>query len=303
MEGTRGFVTWNDVTSDIVEGQKATFYYMPSQLAQGWAGNAERVEVKSFRAGRVSSNRDKNAKVYVEFVPRNARKSRAAVQRSTPSLVILEGWQLPDPPQGWISAGTGVNKAKWPVFSREWREEMDAFLSGYLNEHPNIRVLADFRKDSKSQPNPQPAPTVGQEDVSITANTVNQPDPTADAGIFSFADDMELGRTLVEGAAKSVLVNAYERNEEARRRCIEHYGSKCSVCDFDFIKFYGSALRGYIHVHHLTPISEIGSDYVVDPIADLRPVCPNCHGVIHSRQPLYTIDEVRALIAAARLRQ
>ncbi len=70
MRGTRGLVNWTDVTSDIVEGQRATFYFMPSEAAPRWAANAQRIEVRSFRAGRVSSIRDKSARVYVEFVPR-----------------------------------------------------------------------------------------------------------------------------------------------------------------------------------------------------------------------------------------
>ena len=140
------------MTSDIVEGSNASFYYMPSQLSQGWAGNAQRIEVKAFRAGRVSSSRDKSARVYVEFVPRGARKRRAEVQRSKPSLVILEGWQHPDPPCGWVSDGKGTSTTKWHVFAPEWRAEMDAFLSSYLHEHPTIRVLADFRDATQSPP-------------------------------------------------------------------------------------------------------------------------------------------------------
>jgi hypothetical protein len=38
-----------------------------------------------------------------------------------------------------------------------------------------------------------------------------------------------------------------------------------------------------IHVHHLRPQSSIGKRYRVNPIADLRPVCPNCHMVLHLR--------------------
>ncbi len=34
--------------------------------------------------------------------------------------------------------------------------------------------------------------------------------------------------------------------------------------------------EGFIHVHHLKPLSEVGYEYRVDPIRDLRPVCPNC---------------------------
>jgi hypothetical protein len=31
----------------------------------------------------------------------------------------------------------------------------------------------------------------------------------------------------------------------------------------------------------------------VDPVADLRPVCPNCHAVIHLGGACRSIDEVR----------
>jgi predicted HNH restriction endonuclease len=34
----------------------------------------------------------------------------------------------------------------------------------------------------------------------------------------------------------------------------------------------------------------------VDPIADLRPVCPNCHAVIHRANPPYTLDDVRDML-------
>jgi hypothetical protein len=287
MEGTSGFVSWQDVTSDIVEGQNATFYFMPAQPMPGWVGNAQRVEVKSFRAGRVSSPRDKSAKIYVEFVPRGARKPRAGVQKSSPSLVILEGWQHPDVPYGWHSDGT----AKWYMFAPEWRSEMDAFLAAYLREHPTIHVLVDFRDEVESPP-----PKV----ASAIADAIDKPSAVVDTGGFVSADEVVFDGRLFEGAVKRVLVNAYERNPEARRRCIEHYGPVCSVCDFDFGVVYGSAVRGYIHVHHLKALSEIVAEYVVDPIADLRPVCPNCHAVIHSRKPQYTIDEVRGLIAADR---
>jgi hypothetical protein len=301
LAGTNGFVSWKDVTSDIVEGQKATFYYVPSELIRGWAGNAQRMEVKSFRAGRVSSARNKSAKVYVEFVQRGARNHREGVQTSRPNLVILDGWQHPDPPPGWVSDGTGGYTTRWSLGAPEWRAEMDAFLSAYLREHPAIRVLADFREDSESPPSPRLPRNVGQEDVSTIPETIDKSSPPLDAGSFISADDVRFHGQLVEGAVKSVLVNAYERNAEARRRCIEHYGPQCSVCNFDFGEVYGNAVRGYIHVHHLKALSEIAAEYVIDPIADLRPICPNCHAVIHSHEVPYTLDEVRELIAAGRL--
>ncbi len=98
------------------------------------------------------------------------------------------------------------------------------------------------------------------------------------------------------GAVEKIEVNRYERDGTARRLCIEHYGTGCCVCAIDFGKLYGALAEGFIHVHHLVPLSTIGQEYQVDPIADLRPVCPNCHAVIHLRNPPLTIDEARELL-------
>lgn len=101
---------------------------------------------------------------------------------------------------------------------------------------------------------------------------------------------------LVEGATRRITVNAYERNKEARQRCIEHYGSNCAICELDLGFVYGPVAQGFIHVHHLKALSEIGGAYKVDPVVDLRPVCPNCHAVIHIGGRTRTIEEVRKLI-------
>lgn len=105
---------------------------------------------------------------------------------------------------------------------------------------------------------------------------------------------------LYEGAKKQVYVNVYERNRDARDKCVKHYGVRCIICTFDFEKWYGEVGRDVIHVHHLKPLAEIGEKYQVDPINDLRPVCPNCHVIIHKRNPPYTIDEVKAMMRNAR---
>lgn len=87
---------------------------------------------------------------------------------------------------------------------------------------------------------------------------------------------------LVEGATKKVFVNKYERNKQARNSCIKHYGLSCVVCDFNFETKYGELGKDFIHVHHLVLISKPKKEYVVDPINDLRPVCPNCHAMLHA---------------------
>lgn len=103
---------------------------------------------------------------------------------------------------------------------------------------------------------------------------------------------------LLEGARKSIEVNAYERNPVARKVCIAFYGPICVVCGFKASEVYGPLTEGLIHVHHVKPLSKIDERYEVDPIADLRPVCPNCHAVIHWDGYCRTIEEVKQLYNA-----
>lgn len=100
-----------------------------------------------------------------------------------------------------------------------------------------------------------------------------------------------------EGAVVKTMSNAYERKPAARRDCIEHYGTDCFVCGFRFGEFYGPSLADYIHVHHLKPLSSLGRRYRVNPVRDLRPVCPNCHAVLHSKNPPLSIEEVKRQVS------
>jgi 5-methylcytosine-specific restriction enzyme A len=115
--------------------------------------------------------------------------------------------------------------------------------------------------------------------------------------IAPFPDDVASKERYPEGAVISTQVNRFERDPGARRDCISHYGARCSVCEFSFSIVYGEIGRGFIHVHHIVPLSTIGHEYVVDPIADLRPVCPNCHAMLHKRTPPYTLEELRSMLA------
>jgi predicted restriction endonuclease len=94
---------------------------------------------------------------------------------------------------------------------------------------------------------------------------------------------------LPEGSKKTIFVNKYERNPEARRKCIEYYGTVCQICSFNFKDFYGDLGDGFIEVHHKKPIFEIGETYEVDPIKDMIPVCSNCHSMLHRKRDV-TVD-------------
>jgi 5-methylcytosine-specific restriction enzyme A len=101
---------------------------------------------------------------------------------------------------------------------------------------------------------------------------------------------------LPEGSVSRVLVNRYERNKQARDACIAHYGNVCIACGFDFEQMYGAIGKNKIHVHHLIPLSRIQQKYIVDPVQDLQPICPNCHLIIHSKTEPFTIEEVKEMI-------
>ena len=101
---------------------------------------------------------------------------------------------------------------------------------------------------------------------------------------------------LYEGAVRKIAVNTYERSTAARETCILHYGCRCAVCGLLLAEQYGEAAQGLIHIHHLRQLADINAEYCVDPIEDLRPVCPTCHAVIHSRRPPYTPEEVATMI-------
>jgi 5-methylcytosine-specific restriction enzyme A len=95
-------------------------------------------------------------------------------------------------------------------------------------------------------------------------------------------------------------VNKYERCRKLRALCLAHYKLKCYACKTLLSDVYGQAAANVIHVHHLELVSALPDDYEIHPIRDLRPVCPNCHSVIHSRQPHYSIEELQEMLAAAR---
>jgi 5-methylcytosine-specific restriction protein A len=102
---------------------------------------------------------------------------------------------------------------------------------------------------------------------------------------------------LYEGALVTIKANRYERNQKARRECVAKKGYHCLVCGRDFESTYGEIGRGFIHVHHLTPISTIGQEYELNVDTDLVPVCPNCHYMLHRKNPPYTIEELKDILA------
>lgn len=124
----------------------------------------------------------------------------------------------------------------------------------------------------------------------------------ADGGVeyhnaWPIPEEVPVSHKYTEGAVRTVLVNAYERSRDARAACIEHHGLNCAACGLTMADLYGQAGEGVIHVHHLRELSEVGAQYEVDPIKDLRPVCPNCHAILHTSSPATTIKRLQKILS------
>lgn len=106
-------------------------------------------------------------------------------------------------------------------------------------------------------------------------------------------DELKNDEVFYEGGVEQVIINKYSRSTSARQKCIDKYGTRCSVCELKFEDVYGELGFGFIHIHHLVPISSIKEIKEIT-CDDLRPVCPNCHAMLHKGK--LSIEELRAII-------
>ena len=119
------------------------------------------------------------------------------------------------------------------------------------------------------------------------------------AGPSQFEATLAVPGALPDEALLKVSANRYEVSPHARTACIRHYGSSCAACGFNFEAAYGGLGKDYIQVHHIVPAAEQGTDYQLDPLTDLVPLCANCHAMAHQRTPVpYSPAELRRLMAA-----
>lgn len=100
-----------------------------------------------------------------------------------------------------------------------------------------------------------------------------------------------------EGRTTKRYITTYERNPKYRKQAIAIHGDSCFACGFNFGKFYGEYAEGYIHVHHIIPVSALEGPKSIDPETDLVPLCANCHSVVHRKKDeTLSIDKLKVLI-------
>lgn len=104
--------------------------------------------------------------------------------------------------------------------------------------------------------------------------------------------DVGIEEGYEEGKHSLVLKNHYERSRVNRALCLKWNGFSCKACGLNMESVYGPLGSGVIHVHHLEPVSQLGVSTRVNPRTDLVPLCPNCHVIIHKKNPPLTIEEL-----------
>ncbi|WP_226092577.1 HNH endonuclease [Dickeya oryzae] len=178
------------------------------------------------------------------------------------------------------------------------RDEYQKSLSGFYMrlelieqiENPNLSLEKLLKHELKAAPQ-------GTKKLDRTPHLLNYIEDYFNNKLEkeSLPDEAQSSSDLKEGTIKQVFTKKYERSREARNKCINYHGTICKVCNLDLTLIYGKLANGFIHVHHLIPISEIGEEYIINYKDDLIPVCPNCHAMLHriqSTEPLQTLKEI-----------
>jgi 5-methylcytosine-specific restriction protein A len=98
-----------------------------------------------------------------------------------------------------------------------------------------------------------------------------------------------------EGSKIERTIQAFERSRFNRSICLEYYGFMCRGCGVMLEKIYGPIGAEVIHVHHIVPVSQMNGGYVLNPIKDLVPLCPNCHNIVHRQNPPLAVGSLKEL--------
>lgn len=98
-----------------------------------------------------------------------------------------------------------------------------------------------------------------------------------------------------EGSPEEKYVTVFERSRINRSLCLSFHGFNCKACGISLREQYGHVARNFIHVHHLNPLAFAGQSKI-DPLTDMVPLCPNCHGIAHLRTPPFSVEEIKNMI-------
>lgn len=138
---------------------------------------------------------------------------------------------------------------------------------------------------------PLPLHLPSSENEAPSASTAGKPAPEEDAA------------SSVEGRLIESWSSRRERDPANRARCLAAHGYRCAVCAMSFAEEYGEIGEGFIHIHHENPLAASDDDTGAeqDPVTLMKPVCPNCHAMLHRGQDA-ALGEVRSIAELKALR-
>ena len=169
----------------------------------------------------------------------------------------------------------------------DWYHQLERFPGALLDEHGY--VIFETPDAFRSCPQLRI-----RQDVVVPGGISQIPGYTLGADVNGGSSITYEMATYAEGARRDVVQSTIERSGAARDACIAVHGTTCAVCGFNFKAVYGELGEGFIHVHHCNPVSFGMRD--VDPVGEMRPLCPNCHAMIHREDPPLSIKSLQQLI-------
>jgi len=121
-------------------------------------------------------------------------------------------------------------------------------------------------------------------------------------GNFSVSDEKEM---VVEGKTIFKETKHKKRCTKLRNAVIQKFTKEnghisCSVCGFDFEEVYKELGKGYIEIHHEVPIYQYSDEgfgqYVEEAVKNMKPLCANCHRMIHRQKNPLSIEELKRIV-------
>ena len=97
------------------------------------------------------------------------------------------------------------------------------------------------------------------------------------------------------------------RSQRLREAALVHYTRSdgkilCEACGFDFEATYGKIGKGFIEMHHEHPLHQYSDEgfnsYVAIAIENMKPLCANCHRIIHRNSGcILSIAQLKTILA------
>jgi 5-methylcytosine-specific restriction protein A len=193
-----------------------------------------------------------------------------------------------NPNEPWVTAKSS-KKRKPEEFMVDYggmRELEPQILESELIKIPGLSNLSIIHKKYRGT------------NFSVTKSEWDILSKEIDKRAFEKSEDMLDSESYNEGKARELIQTIYERDPRLRKKAIEIHGTTCVVCGFNFAKKYGTLGEGYIEIHHLIPHKEhkIKGPSDINPKTDLKPLCSNCHRMIHKPAKMLNIEELKKVI-------